>query len=66
MSSCRSPPSPPASIHPDVQTLTDILIDELHSHIYLKTYYSDSRWQAYIPGQQKCMCIRKAKLTLSA
>jgi exocyst complex component 4 len=34
------------------QTLADILVEELHSHIYLKTFYSDSRWRPYFPGQQ--------------
>ncbi|OCF43069.1 exocyst complex component 4 [Kwoniella heveanensis CBS 569] len=33
-------------------TLTDILVEELHSHLYLKTFYSDSRWKSYVPGQQ--------------
>ncbi|EIW69172.1 hypothetical protein TREMEDRAFT_31499 [Tremella mesenterica DSM 1558] len=32
-------------------TLTDILVEELHNHLYLKNYYSDSRWRAYTPGQ---------------
>ncbi|WVW79702.1 hypothetical protein I302_101672 [Kwoniella bestiolae CBS 10118] len=33
-------------------TLTEILVEELHNHIYLKTFYSDSRWKSYVPGQQ--------------
>ncbi|WWD16813.1 hypothetical protein CI109_101245 [Kwoniella shandongensis] len=33
-------------------TLTEILVEELHNHIYLKTFYSDSRWKSYTPGQQ--------------
>ncbi|WWC87558.1 uncharacterized protein L201_002448 [Kwoniella dendrophila CBS 6074] len=33
-------------------TLTEILVEELHNHIYLKTFYSDSRWKTYVPGQQ--------------
>lgn len=37
------------------QILTDILVEELQSHLYLKNYYSDSRWQAYVPNQQTCM-----------
>lgn len=32
--------------------MTDILIDELQNHLYLKTFYSDSRWRAYMPGQR--------------
>lgn len=34
--------------------MTDILVDELHNHLYLKTFYSESRWRAYIPGQRDC------------
>jgi len=33
------------------QTLTEILVEELHSHLYLKTFNSDTRWHAYTPGQ---------------
>ncbi|EIW86882.1 exocyst complex component sec8 [Coniophora puteana RWD-64-598 SS2] len=32
--------------------LRDILLDELHNHLYLKTYWCESRWSAYAPGQQ--------------
>ncbi|WVF66723.1 hypothetical protein IAT40_001465 [Kwoniella sp. CBS 6097] len=38
-------------------TLTDILVEELHSHLYLKTFYSDSRWKSYVPGQQNLPVI---------
>ena len=31
--------------------LTDILIEELHNHIYLKTINNESRWRTYAPGQ---------------
>ncbi|WFD23784.1 Xaa-Pro aminopeptidase [Malassezia equina] len=31
--------------------LLDILIEELQSHLYLKNYWCDTRWQAYVPGQ---------------
>ena len=37
-----------------IQTLADILGEELHSHVYLKTFYSDSRWAVYKPGQTQC------------
>ena len=37
----------------DPQTLSEILIEELHNHLYLKTFNSDTRWQAYTPGQTK-------------
>lgn len=32
--------------------MTDILIDELQNHLYLKTFYSESRWRPYTPGQR--------------
>lgn len=32
--------------------LKDILIDELHAHLYLKSFWCESRWSAYVPGQQ--------------
>ncbi|CDO72995.1 hypothetical protein BN946_scf185007.g49 [Trametes cinnabarina] len=33
-------------------TLRDILIDELHSHLYLKSFWCESRWTVYHPNQQ--------------
>jgi exocyst complex component 4 len=32
-------------------TLTDILVEELHNQIYLKTFNNETRWRAYVPGQ---------------
>ncbi|EPQ60468.1 exocyst complex component sec8 [Gloeophyllum trabeum ATCC 11539] len=32
--------------------IRDILIDELHSHLYLKSFWCESRWTSYTPGQQ--------------
>ncbi|KAF9447796.1 exocyst complex component sec8 [Macrolepiota fuliginosa MF-IS2] len=32
--------------------LRDILVDELQSHLYLKSFWCESRWSAYQPGQQ--------------
>ncbi|KDQ19891.1 hypothetical protein BOTBODRAFT_142567 [Botryobasidium botryosum FD-172 SS1] len=32
--------------------LREILVEELHAHLYLKTYWSDSRWAPYTPNQQ--------------
>lgn len=32
--------------------LKDILVDELHSHLYLKSFWCDSRWAVYTPNQQ--------------
>ena len=34
--------------------LRDILADELQSHLYLKSFWCDSRWASYVPGQQTC------------
>lgn len=31
--------------------LLDILIEELQSHLYLKSYWCDGRWRAYVAGQ---------------
>lgn len=38
-----------------VQTLADILVEELHNHLYLKAFNSESRWRQYVPGQHSCM-----------
>jgi exocyst complex component 4 len=38
------------SLH-SVQVLLDILIEELHNHLYLKSFYCDGRWKAYTRGQ---------------
>ncbi|ORY92249.1 hypothetical protein BCR43DRAFT_508347 [Syncephalastrum racemosum] len=32
--------------------LYDLLIEELHNHLYLKSPYCDTRWAAYVPEQQ--------------
>lgn len=31
------------------QSLTDILIEELHDHLYLKSPYCQDRWKPYTP-----------------
>ncbi|CAE7124304.1 unnamed protein product [Rhizoctonia solani] len=31
--------------------LRDIMIEELHAHLYLKSFWCESRWAAYKPGQ---------------
>ncbi|KAM0750251.1 hypothetical protein T439DRAFT_356891 [Meredithblackwellia eburnea MCA 4105] len=31
--------------------LLEILIEELHNHLYLKSFYCDARWKAYMKGQ---------------
>ncbi|KAG2192041.1 hypothetical protein INT46_011644 [Mucor plumbeus] len=33
-------------------TLYDLLIEELHNHLYLKNSYCDNRWSVYTPRQQ--------------
>ncbi|KAK2461622.1 hypothetical protein APHAL10511_006085 [Amanita phalloides] len=32
--------------------LRDILVDELQSHLYLKSFWCESRWSAYVPNQK--------------
>ncbi|KAF8167728.1 exocyst complex component sec8 [Crassisporium funariophilum] len=32
--------------------LREILVDELQSHLYLKSFWCESRWSAYVPNQQ--------------
>ncbi|PCH33923.1 hypothetical protein WOLCODRAFT_135391 [Wolfiporia cocos MD-104 SS10] len=32
--------------------LREILIDELHNHLYLRSFWCESRWVVYTPGQQ--------------
>ncbi|WFD40365.1 Xaa-Pro aminopeptidase [Malassezia japonica] len=32
-------------------SLLEILIEELHNHLYLKSYYCDARWKSYVQGQ---------------
>ena len=34
-------------------SLTDILIEELHSHLYLKSPYCEDRWKEYAQNQVK-------------
>lgn len=31
--------------------LLEILVEELHNHLYLKSSYTDARWKSYVPGQ---------------
>jgi hypothetical protein len=30
-----------------MQSLADILVEELHNHLYLKSLYCNDRWKAY-------------------
>lgn len=43
--------------HTQENTLTDILVEELHNHLYLKAFNSDGRWKAYMPGQESLPVI---------
>jgi exocyst complex component 4 len=48
------------------QALRDILIDELHNHLYLKSFWCENRWAAYSVGQQssKSLGITRSLLTV--
>ncbi len=41
-----------------IQALRDILIDELHNHLYLKSFWCENRWAAYAVGQQSSESLR--------
>lgn len=34
-------------------SLVDILLEELHNHLYLKSLYCNDRWKAYATGQKE-------------
>lgn len=36
------------------QVLLEMLIEELHNHLYLKSFYCDVRWKFYSRGQTQC------------
>jgi hypothetical protein len=42
------------------QALRDILIDELHNHLYLKSFWCENRWAAYTIGQQSSESLGSA------
>jgi len=48
------------------QALRDILIDELHNHLYLKSFWCENRWAAYTVGQQssESLGIALSRLTV--
>jgi exocyst complex component 4 len=46
-----------------LQALREILIDELQSHLYLKSFWCESRWATYSPNQQSCMLSILDRLT---
>lgn len=37
------------------QSLADILVEELHNHLYLKSLYCNDRWKAHSSGQKDCI-----------
>jgi exocyst complex component 4 len=39
-------------------SLTDIMIEELHNHLYLKSPYCESRWKEYAPQHMKASVTR--------
>lgn len=40
-----------AYLRSQLGTLTDILVEELHNHLYLKSFYTQNRWSAWQPNQ---------------
>lgn len=42
-------------------SLTDILIEELHSHLYLKSPYCEDRWKDYAHNQVKGDAVERAQ-----
>lgn len=40
------------------QAMLEILIEELHNHLYLKSYFCDARWRAYSTGQDDLPVVK--------
>lgn len=40
-------------LHNQEGHMLEILVDELHSHLYLKSTYCDRRWKGYQPGEER-------------
>lgn len=40
------------------QAMLEILIEELHNHLYLKSYFCDARWKVYSAGQESLPVVR--------
>jgi exocyst complex component 4 len=38
--------------------MAEMLMEELHNHLYLKSPYCDSRWATYTTGQEACTMLR--------
>lgn len=47
-----------------LKALRDILIDELHSHLYLRSFWCDSRWAVYVPNQETCTSIHSCSISI--
>ncbi len=45
------------------QAMLEILIEELHNHLYLKSYFCDARWKAYDAGQEQLPAVKFGPLT---
>ncbi|CDR99686.1 related to SEC8-protein transport protein [Sporisorium scitamineum] len=40
------------------QAMLEILIEELHNHLYLKSYFCDDRWKVYSAGQDELPVVK--------
>lgn len=40
------------------QAMLEILIEELHNHLYLKSYFCDARWKVYTQGQEELPVVQ--------
>ncbi|SJX62766.1 related to SEC8-protein transport protein [Sporisorium reilianum f. sp. reilianum] len=40
------------------QAMLEILIEELHNHLYLKSYFCDDRWKGYTAGQDELPVVK--------
>lgn len=43
-----------AYLHSQESAVYDILVEELHNHLYLKSFYCEGRWKPYTRGQTDC------------
>lgn len=43
-------------------SLTDILVEELHNHLYLKSPYCEDRWKGYAQNQTKGELSERAQV----
>lgn len=40
------------------QAMLEILVEELHNHLYLKSYFCDARWKVYSAGQDELPVVK--------